>query len=358
MRTRKAVLILLLLPPLVATALILRQPKIRAVRMIPVEQGAIVSGLTVTGTVVAQREVTLTAVVPGVIAELPNAEGDAVEAGRPVATLDTRNADAEVKKARYALQLAEAELMQAKRSLARSQRLFAAGGEAGSVVDDDELRVDIAEAKARSAVEALRSAQIERDNLVVRAPFHGIVIRKQAEVGQVAGPATPLLTIADMAAREIEVMIDAADAVLVRPNQLASISVDSAPGANWGASVLRLAPKVSSADSTNTIPVRLSIGKQAPPLTLGQQVDVKLEVLHKENVARVPISAVQTIDGRTVMATVNDGRISYREVSTGIEDLAHIEIVKGAKPGDLVVLPAGGKLKEGELVKPVSRNTP
>ena len=323
----------------------------RPVRTISVEHGLLVSSISLTGKVVATREVGLSSHAPGIITAVHVKEGDIVRRGQMLVELDEREACALVGKTRANLEAAQETLVQTQHELERIRKLYDAGGESRQTVNDTASRVRTTETKVRAAGEDLRIAHIGLTNTRIQAPFAGLITTVTAQIGQWAAPGSQLLTLIDSDQRELDAKVDAGDGGLVKLGQQASITSDAFPGRQWSEKVLRLAPAIDKGDASNEFSIRLSYSADAPPLRLGQQVDIKIQLNSKANVVKIPIAALVNRDGATVVMLIRDGRVHFAPVRTGIEDMSNTEIMEGVQPGDRIILPESKSFTEGERVR-------
>jgi len=356
---RRAATGLLLLAVLIAIGSSFISDHARAVKTITVQQGPLVTTVSVTGKAVTAREVGLSATAPGTIATVHVKEGDVVQRGQALASLDVREARALESKIEAGLRQANEEFAQAQRVLERARKLYEIGGESRQAVEDAGSRLRIAEAKVLAAREDLRVGRLGLQNSIIRAPFGGLITSVTAQVGQWAIPGGSLVTLAAPNEREIDAKVDAGDGGVIHEGQEALVTSDAFPDRQWRERVLRLAPAMEKGATTNSFSVRLSLGRDAPPLRLGQQLDVKIQVASKADAVKVPTTALVTRnDGVAAVLNVRDGRIHFVPVRTGIEDLSHTEIVSELRPGDPIVLPEKRAFVEGERVKAVAADRP
>lgn len=347
-------LVCLLVP--IAIFLFFVSGKERPVRTIVIDQGPIVANVSVSGKIVAAREVDLSPKGPATIAAVHVREGDSVKQGQILISLDAREPNAIASKSEANVRQVEEELSQARGALERMKRLYEVGGESRQSVEDAESRLRSLTAKIQVARDELRVAQIGLQDTQIRAPFSGLVVSIVAQVGQLATPGSGLLTVADLTERQIEAKVDAGDGGLIQVGQRALLETDAFPDRQWRETVLRLAPTTDQGGISNVFSVRLSLGADAPALRLGQQVDLKIEVASKTDAVRIPIAALVNRDNGAVAMTISDGRIRFVPVRTGMEDLSHVEILTGLQPGDEIVLPEKTTLIEGERVRAIMSN--
>lgn len=325
-----------------------------------VEEGPLSVFLIATGKVASGHEVKVTARSAGQVEAVYAKEGQRVAAGEVLARLDDKEVRAQMGKVEAALRLAQAEVAQVAQTVARFRRVVPSGLEPAYKLEDAEAQLKSAQAKEGVAAAELRLAHVALDNLNVTAPFAGLITLSPVRAGQWIVPPEALFTLADLERREIEVKIDADDSAGIAVGQEVTLSSDAFPGRQWSERVTRLAPSVEKEEAANTVNVYLSLGADidngAPPLRLGQQVDVKIRTAFRSKALKVPFAALISKDEKTWVAAIEQGRVKLLPVVTGIEDLTHTEILQGVSAGQQVILAEGKTLKEGDRVRVGARN--
>ncbi len=323
-------------------------------KLVSVEQGPISAWLSATGKIVSRREVILSASATGQLVSVAVKEGDKVAQGQVLAVLDDRETRTLISKAETNLQRAEQEAQQAARTLERQRRLWEAGGDSRQAMEDAEAQWQAATTRQTVANDELRLARINLDKMRITAPFAGLVTAKSAQIGQWVGPGGALFTLADPNQREIEAKVDASESGEIALEQEAVITSDAFPGRQWTEKIVRLASAINRENTADTFNIRLSLGSDAPPLRLGSQVDVKIRTAFKSNALKLPSAALINNNGKTAVAVIQNGRIHFIPVITGIEDLTHTEIVQGLQAGRQVILADVKTLREGDRVSPLT----
>src|SRR5437588_630993 len=194
-----------------AVVLVVRRGSAGAVQTVvvtPLDAGAGAAGgataVTANGYVVARTRASVSSKVPGRLAYLAVSEGSDVKSGDVIARLDNADYEAQVTQAQAGVANARAQLIEAQaerdqlqREAQRVQEIRAQNAQLVSQqdVDASESRAAQADARARAAAArieaaeaALRFAQASLENTLIRAPFSGTVLRKEAEVGEVVAP--------------------------------------------------------------------------------------------------------------------------------------------------------------------------
>lgn len=332
----------------------LRPAALPEVQVIHAQRGPIESTIRVTGRVINDRTVTLTALLDGQIQGMLVEKGQKVKAGQVLAYLDKREADALLEKARAQAARERQAVDEAARKLQRLRKMGRSGGAAAQTIDDAEAEWRAAQARLRVAEADLNVAKIHREKIEITAPFAGVITQKTAEVGQWLEAGTQLFTLVADEGREIEANVDAGDSGIVHVGQTVTVISDAFPGRDWHETVHWIAPAITADqdDAINTFAVRMTLGPDAPPLLLEQQVDVRIRTARKEDVLKLPYGALIDQGDKQQVAVVRDGRIKLVDVGTGIDDFSHIEITAGLKGDEDIVLPQGQKkLTDGMAVQ-------
>ncbi len=338
-------------------------------------QGAV---LNASGYVVARRLATVSSKVTGKISEVLIEEGATVEEGQVLARLDESTTRAQYQLAERQLQaslkaLAEVEvrLAEAKRALTRTRALRQQNLVSETALDEAESEVAALAARLEAlkgevgvAEGTVRVHARDLDDLVIRAPFAGVVISKDAQPGEMVSPIsagggytrTGIATIVDMDSREIEVDVNEAFINRVQQGQRVEAVLDAYADWNLPAHVIKIVPTADRQKAT----VRVRIGfEQLDPRIL-PDMGVKVRFLDEtaakpadapKTLATVPTSAVTTADGRSYVWVVEDERVERRAISTGRERDGQVEVFAGVRAGEVVVAPAVEGLKDGRKVK-------
>ena len=335
--------------------------------------------LNASGYVVARRQATVSAKVTGKVAEVLIEEGMAVKEGQLIAKLDDSTArpiyalaERQLESARVNLQETEVRLAEQERTLRRTEKL-----RADKLVSESQLdtaQSDVAATRAR--LEALRSevkvaegtlrvrAQ-DLDDLMVRAPFSGVIVSKDAQPGEMVSPMsagggftrTGIATIVDMDSREIEVDVNEAFINRVRGSQKTEAVLDAYPDWIIPSHVINIVPTADRQKAT----VRVRIGFDALDARILPDMGVKVSFLEdrpeqQNNVAarpvvRVPAAAVMHDGDTQFVLRVQNGELERVAVRTGGERDGQIEVLSGINAGETVVAAPVEGLKQGVSVR-------
>jgi RND family efflux transporter MFP subunit len=286
----------------------------------------------VVGTVRAGTRATIEAKLSGRIIGLPVVPGQRVQAGERVASLDAGELSARFEQA-------NATLEQAERDWRRLSALF----EQEALTRAD---YDAADTRLRMARGAVAEVKASLDLAEVVAPFDGVVTRKWVDVGDLAAPGRPLITLEDPSSLELEADVPEGVASHIRLNDELGVLVDGLSGDLTG-TVREIAPAADSV--TRSIRVKLELPREEG-LRSGQFARLKVPVGEGASLA-VPAAAVIRRGQMEIVFVVVNQRAELRLVKTGGRVGEAVEILSGLEGGDAVVIDGAGQLADGQPVE-------
>lgn len=197
--------------------------------------------------------------------------------------------------------------------------------------------VEVARRRVREVEGALRTAQEQAANYVIRAPFSGTITHVVAEVGTSIGPGG-VLRLVETTRPEIDVDVDETNLAALRVGQRAAVTSSTFRGDRFDATVTKISPSVDPTRGT----VEVTLVPQRPPVWLrpGQTVDV--EIITEPTVERLtlPRGAIRRIGGRSVVLIVRDGRAVAQPVIIGEVSGDMVPVMEGVAATDQVILDA------------------
>jgi HlyD family secretion protein len=201
--------------------------------------------------------------------------------------------------------------------------------------------VAIARLKTDAARERLDAARAAERLLTVAAPSTGTVTGLSTVPGAPVDISTPIATIADLDHLAVNVDLSEYDVARVKRNMNAVVRVDALGGKAFSGKVLFVPFAGSDNGGVVTFPVRVGLTRAAG-LKPGMNVSVRVIVAQRLGVVQVPVEAVARDDEDRAMVTVagKDGGVIERRVTTGLANNKSIEIVRGLRPGQQIVLAA------------------
>jgi RND family efflux transporter MFP subunit len=341
--------------------------------------GTQASVLNASGYVTARRRATVSSKVTGKVIEVNVEEGMEVREGQVLARLDDSTLQAALRLYRAQLEAArqqipesEVRLQQARIQLQRQERLRQEGLNTPNDIDNARAEVDSLVARIASAQEQVKVAESQIavqltaiDDTVIRAPFSGVAISKDAQAGEMVSPVsagggftrTGICTIVDMRSLEIEVDVNESYINRVTAGQPVSAVLDAYPEWQIPANVITLVPTADRQKAT----VLVRIGFQQLDPRILPDMGVKVTFLREadaqqapvaaaQSVTLVPQAAVQTDNGASYVFVVTQDSVERRAVTTGGTDGDRREVLAGLKGGERVVVSPPPELSEGTLI--------
>ncbi len=340
--------------------------------------GTQASVLNATGYVTARRRATVSSKVTGKVVEVNVEEGMAVKEGQVLARLDDSTpraalalAEAQVVGARQQLRESEVRLSEARVTHGRLAQLLKDGIVTQADVDAAKANVDSTDARiqalAQQVIVAERQAELQRtdlDNTIIRAPFSGIAISKDAQPGEMVSPVsagggftrTGICTIVDMRSLEVEVDVNESYLNRVQNDQRVTAVLDAYPDFQIPARVITVVPTADRQKAT--VLVRIGFEKLDPRIlpdmgvkvTFLREADTRQPAAAAQPVTLVPKAALRTVGDGTFAFVIRGDVVERRAVRVGGADGDRVEVQAGLKAGDRVVMSPPEGLVDGSKV--------
>jgi HlyD family secretion protein len=336
------------------------------------------SVLNASGYVTARRRATVSSKVTGKVIEVNVEEGMAVKEGQILARLDDstpramlRLTEAQAESARRAVTESEVRLAEAKLTLKRRLQRVKDSLSTQAEVDQAQAEVDSVEARIKAAQQQVDVAekqialqQTDLDNMIIRAPFSGVALSKDAQPGEMVSPVsagggftrTGISTIVDMNSLEIEVEVNEAYINRVTPKQRVVAVLDAYPDWQIPAHVITMVPTADRQKAT----VLVRVGFDGLDPRILPDMGVKVRFLRDEGpeaanaparpLIFVPKTAIRTAGSDTVVFVVRGAVVEQRAIKAGGTDGDKVEVISGLQSGERVVAPVPDILKDGTAV--------
>jgi len=340
--------------------------------------GAQAAVLNAAGYVTARRRATVASKITGKLVEVNVEEGMAVRSGQVLARLDDAAlraalslAEAQVAAAQLSVRENEVRLKEAQLTLTRVTRLIAAGISTQAEVEAAQAQVDTFDARILAAREQVRVAEQQAalaktnlDDTVIRAPFSGVAISKDAQPGETVSPVsagggftrTGICTIVDMESLEIEVDVNEAYIGRVKPGQDVTAALDAYPESPIPARVITTVPTADRQKAT--VLVRVAFNQLDARILPDMGVKVTFlrdaaapEAPAARPVALVPKAAIAADGNQSYVFVVSgEGVVDRRAIGVGGADGGRVEVVAGLTGGERVVVSPPPTLASGARV--------
>ncbi|KQN49534.1 hemolysin secretion protein D [Serratia sp. Leaf50] len=337
-----------------------------------VRRGDIENSVLATGKLDAIERVNVGAQVTGEIKSLPVKVGDRVKKGQLIAEIDDlqqrndlRNAEAALNVMRANKLAKQASLQQAGSKFAREKRMLKEQASSREDFEVAEMQLKTMQAELMAIDAGGIQAQIEVDKkkldlsyTKVLAPRDGIVISVIAQQGQTLNAsqnAPTIIKLAKLDIMTIKAQISEADITRMKPGQKAYFSIFSEPSKRYEATLrlVELAPesimKDDTAPSSTTTSTQnnsvyynalLDVPNVGNQLRIAMTVQVTFPLKEAKSVLLAPVQSVKKVNGQRQQVEVlgKNNEVQQREVETGISNGVDVEIIKGLKLGDVLIL--------------------
>jgi RND family efflux transporter MFP subunit len=331
--------------------------------------------LNASGYVVAQRKAAVSSKATGRLEWLGVEEGSVVRQGQLLARLENRDvaaarnqATANLAAARDALEQAQVEQKDAARALSRAKELISQGIISRADYDTAEARYnrDVAatsgaKAAIRGAQAALHGAEASLDYTQIRAPFDGVVLTKNADVGDIVSPLAAaanakaaVVTLADMGSLEVEADVSEANLGKVRVGQPCEILLDALPDLRFRGVLHTVVPTADRSKGSVMVKVRfLDTDRRLLPEMSAKVAFLERAVQPGETKPRTAVSPATVVsrDGKSFVFLVKGDRVAKTPVTIGARIGDLVEVVSGVKPGERIVLKPLDKLHDQSRIK-------
>jgi RND family efflux transporter MFP subunit len=346
--------------------------------------------VSVTGTLAAEEQVTVSMKVAGRLGDLHVDLGSRVSKGQPVArlvptdfTLHVSQTEAALQQARARLGLspdgkddridpektpgvrqARAMLDQAQLNKQRIETFVTRKIAPRADLDNAEAALKVAEGRYedaqqevsdRQAVLLQRRSELEMarqqlEDSVLTSPLDGVVRERQATIGQYLAIGSPVATIVRMHPLRLRLAVPERDATMLRVNQPVRVHVEGDPETHEGR-VARVSPAID--EGSRTLMLEAEVPNPQSQLRPGAFANAEIVVQAQEKAIVIPASAIVTFAGVDKVLVVQDGKSVEKRVNTGRRERNRVEIVSGLDRGEQVVVDPGN-LVGGERVSIVN----
>ena len=358
-----------------------RQVKVEAAEVRDVRRA-----VDVVGTLTAREDVVVSAEVAGRVASLKHDLGDRVAAGDELVQLDQEKAQYSVEAGRAALAQsrakygatesgelpaldrvpevvsAAAELADAKQRLDRAKSLAARSILSKSDLDDAQTKYDTAAAahdqalasarELRADIEAkssaLRLAERDQRDTVIRAPFDGFVAERIVSLGQYVQPQAPVMRLVQLHPLKVTAEVPEKFAPWMQTGRELTVRVDAFPSEAFKGQIVRISPSVNL--KSRAFAIEGEVPNQDGRLKPGTFARLDISTDHVDRAITIPAAAVQSRYGTNRVFIVTNGALQGREVVLGDRLGDRVEVSSGLDAGATVVAADVEQLADGMKV--------
>ncbi len=322
-----------------------QRPQISGVKIEPVAVATVDNIYEVTGTVRSTLTSIVASRVMGTVTSLPVREGDFVQKGQLLLTLDDRDTAQRLQAANMSAEAAKQNQSLSEKTWQRYKKLHDEEVVSQQEMDRMDTQKKLADAEYNRVKAMADEAATYMSFSKVTAPVSGRITEKRIEAGSMATPGMPLLVIEGGGSSYIEVSIDAGIGSEVKTGMPVEVEVDTMPGPLDGF-IKEVFPAIDPASRTFTAKIGL---KNVNPRS-GLFSRVRIPIGKKEAII-VPEQAIVRKGQLTGVYAVDDqGLVTYRLVRNGKSSAAGTEVLSGLKTGDRIVTSGIEKVLDGGII--------
>lgn len=288
----------------------------------------------------------------GFLAERRVDLGDAVKSGEILAVIDAPEIVRNFERAKAAVGQANARVTLANANLQRTASLAGKDFASEASLDDRRAQANVAIADKEAALAELRRFEELLAFRQVRAPFDGVVVARNIELGDLVmgdsgGGATPMFELARIDAMRIVADVPQSALAAIRQGEQVKVTFDRFDGEEFTATVTRLSQSIDRASGTMRVEMAMANPGARVPAGLAGRAEF---VMSAGNSVRLPTNVVTMRDGKPNVVVIDQGLVQFREVRLGRDLGRTIEILEGVLETDEVVLNPNGMLRPGDRV--------
>jgi multidrug efflux system membrane fusion protein len=300
------------------------------------------------GAVEAFENVQVTARVPGVLEKLHFKEGDSVKDGALLAEIEPQRYQLAVASAQGALARAQASKGEAERELERAQKLAAEGVSSGSEVSTWQTKLATAMAAESESRAALGVASLNLRDARLKAPLAGSIQTRSVQTGQYVQAGTVIATLIRRDPLLLRFRVTEGEAARLALGMTAEFRVTGGAGVQKAKITFVSA---SAEPASRMVPVVAEVAED-PSLRPGAFAEVTVPVGVNEAALAVPETAIRPSERGFITFVVEGGVAHERIVELGLRTPnGLVEVVKGLRVGESLVVRGGEALREGAKVR-------
>ncbi|MGD8845756.1 MAG: efflux RND transporter periplasmic adaptor subunit [Desulfobacteraceae bacterium] len=320
----------------------------RAVQVVTIASRDLPVVVQSAGRLAPNREVVISAQVPGILMRYNADVGDKVSAGAPLVELDTADYTLALDEAEANLLAARVKLSAAKNTFERASRLLPDKAITPELYDQTEAQYKsskalVAQLKSRVALERRRL-----DKTRITAPFDGYVTQRPVEIGQNVTIGDPMMCVADMKTMRVKIYISEMDYMHLDKSDPVAVTVDALSQKELAGRVDKIGIQADS--RTNTFEIEILVDNRDFSLKAGltARVTIRTEVI--ADAVMIAQNSVIFRENKKEVFIVENDLAAARQVKLGRVDGSQVRILEGLVPGDKLVIAGGQYLKPGDTV--------
>lgn len=320
------------------------------VKVVEIASREMVRLRTFPATLESERRITLSTKVMGNITYLPVEQGSTVQAGQLLVKIDA--GDIKAKRAQVASNLIEAKAMlkNVETNYNRMKDLFEKGSATKKEFDDASTAFESAKAKVQSIEQMDKELADVLSYTTLTSPVSGFISQKFVQMGDMASPAMPLLTVEGGGVTKATAQVPESDIYLFKQGDEVELSIDALGGEKLKGKIEQVSQSGARGSRQFDVKIRI-INPTNKNLKSGMFANV---LLHKDEGKGITIPQDLLVkrgdlEGVFVLSSANESLLRW--VRTGKRVAGQVEILSGLADGDKLIVSAEGKLQDGKRVE-------
>lgn len=305
------------------------------VEVVQAKKSLVRDELVTFGSLRSDESVMIRPEIAGRVAQLHFREGQRVEAGALLISLDDSITRAELAQAQANLNLAE-------KNFQRAQMLFKRGASNAQALDE-------ASAQQQASRASLALSQARLDKTRILAPYDGVLGLRAVSPGDYLSEGQDIVNLEVLDPLKVDFRIPQKAVSQIRLKQLIEVSLDAYPGERFNGEIFAINPRLDEAGRSQAI--RAHISNSDGRLSPGQFVRVSVILAERPNALVIPEEAIMPVGDKLLVNLVVEGKVELREVKLGKRLAGKVEVLEGLQ-GDETLISAGWqKVRAGAPVR-------
>jgi HlyD family secretion protein len=310
--------------------------------------GSLPGVVTASGELDARERVNVSPKRQGQLLELLVEEGERVEQGQPIARMDAGDLRDRQEELQANLLSAQAELARSRSELSRNIPLFRQGAISLNDLQRFQADYEVKRMAVAATQQRIQQRKVEEEELIVRAPFAGVISQRFAEPGAFVTPTTAASATAGATSSsivelsqglEVIAKVPESDLGRLRIGLPADVRVDAFPERRFPARIRQIAPRAVKQNNVTSFEVKLDLLNPPPELRIGMTADIDFQTGTLPPRTLVPTVAVVTEKGKPgVLLVGKDRQPTFQSVELGVSSGKETEILKGLSSGTRVFI--------------------
>ncbi|MTI87830.1 MAG: efflux RND transporter periplasmic adaptor subunit [Balneolaceae bacterium] len=312
--------------------------------VIPVEVSSVSRGdisayYSNTATLEAEQEATIVSKVRGILTEIKVEEGDVVQKGQVIATIEDEQY-------RIEAQRAKATLDRLHNDYQRNKELYEKELVAAETYQNTQYEYE-------SQKSAYELAKLNLEHTNIKAPIGGVISERFVKEGNMIGTDQQVFRVTDFSPLQAILHIPEHEMSKIKKGQTALLKADALPNQTFEGHVERISPVINP--ETGTFKVTVYVDETRNVLRPGMFGRIKIVYDTRLNTQMIPKAAVISEDQNQSVFVIKDSLAFKRNIRTGYGNGVRIEILEGLEDGEMVVTIGQGSLQDSSKVNIVTR---